>query len=98
MRVRAALGDVPAAERPEDVDVPRNYLVREADATVDRFVERVADYGSRVASVRPDELAAAVANACDAFGVSELVIPTDLPLDWVPPDDLHRSGRRAPYP
>lgn len=85
MRVRAALGDVPAAERPEDVHVPRDYLVREADATLDRFVERVADYGSRVTIVRADEVAAAVETACDAFGVSELLVPTDLPLDWLPP-------------
>ena len=85
MRVRAALADVPAAERAEDVEVPREYLVREADATLDRFVQRVADYGSRVTLVGADEVAVAVENACDAFGVSQLVIPTDLPPEWLPP-------------
>ena len=85
LRVRTALRDVPAAERPEDALVPRDYLVREAGATLERFVERVADYGSRVAVARSDEVPAAVESACRAFGVSELLVPTDLPLDWLPP-------------
>jgi L-lactate dehydrogenase complex protein LldG len=84
-RVRNALGDVPAAERSEDVLVPRDYLVHEVGATLERFVERVADYGSRVAIARADEVPAAVESACRAFGVSELVVPADLPLDWLPP-------------
>lgn len=83
-RVRTALRDVPAAERADDVQVPRHYLEREPDATLERFVERVADYGSRVAVVRGDEVAAAIDGASSALGVTELLVPTDLPSDWLP--------------
>jgi L-lactate dehydrogenase complex protein LldG len=75
---------VPAAERSGDVQVPRDYLEREPDANLERFVERVADYGSRVAVVRGDEVAAAVDAAASALGASELLVPADLPSHWLP--------------
>jgi len=83
-RVRQALADVPAGEEPEDVLVPRTYLEQEADGTVDRFLERVADYGAAVRRIGPGELAAAVADACRHQGVRRLAVPEDLPADWVP--------------
>jgi L-lactate dehydrogenase complex protein LldG len=83
-RVRSALDDVPGGERTEDVRVPRDYLVHEAGADLERFVERVADYGSRVAVVQSEEVAAAVDDACNHFGVSELLVPLDLPPGWLP--------------
>jgi L-lactate dehydrogenase complex protein LldG len=85
-RVRRGLADVPAGERPEDVPVPRDYLVREAGGTLQRFVERVADYGALVRVVDRDGVASAVAEACRTVGVRSLVVPADLPPTWVPDD------------
>jgi L-lactate dehydrogenase complex protein LldG len=85
-RVRRGLADVPTDERPEDVLVPREYLVAEPDGTLDRFVERVADYGALVRVVGDDGIATAVAEACDAFEVRSLIVPADVPAAWIPRD------------
>jgi L-lactate dehydrogenase complex protein LldG len=83
-RVRRALADVPAGERPEDIPVPRTYLEREPAVTVDRFLGRVADYGASVRRVKSRELPKAVAEACRDQGVERLAVPEDLPADWIP--------------
>jgi L-lactate dehydrogenase complex protein LldG len=83
-RVRGALADVPPEERPEDVVVARSYLEREPEASVDRFLERVADYGAAVRTVGTGELAEAVAEACRDRGVERVAVPQDLPADWIP--------------
>ncbi len=83
-RVRRGLADVPREERPEDVRVPRDYLEREPEAALDRFVERVADYGSVVDVVREDGIAPAVEAVCRRFGVTAVVVPADLPPAWIP--------------
>jgi L-lactate dehydrogenase complex protein LldG len=90
-RVRRGLADVPNGEQPDDVPVPRDYLVSEhAEAeTLDRFVERVGDYGTLVQVVRVDGIAEAVGEACRTFGVRTVVVPADLPTAWVP-DDVSR--------
>jgi L-lactate dehydrogenase complex protein LldG len=85
-RVRRALADVPSDERPDDVSVPREYLVREVDGTLERFVERVADYGALVHVVGSDAASTAVGDACRSFGVRSLVVPTDVPRTWIPGD------------
>jgi L-lactate dehydrogenase complex protein LldG len=83
-RIRRALADVPPDERPDDVEVPRAYLEREPAADVDRFVERVADYGATVRMVPQDDVPRAIAEACLALGVLGLAVPADLPSDWLP--------------
>jgi len=83
-RVRDALADVPDGERPEDAPVPRAYREREPEGSVDRFVERVADYGATVRLVESGELAAAIGEACLACGVVRLAVPVDLPPGWLP--------------
>jgi L-lactate dehydrogenase complex protein LldG len=83
-RIRRALADVPPAEEPEDVAVVRAYSEREADGAVERFLERVADYGAGVRLAAPGEVAAAVAEACRAAGVTRLAAPPDLPGEWLP--------------
>jgi L-lactate dehydrogenase complex protein LldG len=85
-RVRRALADVPGDERPDDVVVPREYLVREVDGTLERFVERVADYGALVRVVGSDGVSTAVADACRSFDVRSLVVPADVPSSWIPRD------------
>src|SRR5918996_104115 len=83
-RVRRGLADVPREERPEDVRVPRDYLQREPEAALQRFVERVADYGSVVDVVREGGIARAVGAVCRAFAVTSVVVPADLPPAWIP--------------
>jgi L-lactate dehydrogenase complex protein LldG len=86
-RVREALRDVPAGERPVDVTVARDYLLRTEDTReeiVDRFAGRVADYKATVARVETGELAAALGQACEERGARRLVVPDDLPAEWRP--------------
>jgi L-lactate dehydrogenase complex protein LldG len=83
-RIRQALADVPPDEREEDVAVPRAYLTHEADATLDRFVDRVRDYKSSVYVVPNRDLVVGVEEALRNFGVARLVVPEDLPAAWIP--------------
>jgi L-lactate dehydrogenase complex protein LldG len=85
-RVRRALAAVPEGERPDDVPVPRGYVEREPGGTVDRFVERVADYGADVRVVMAADVADAVAEACAAHGVDRVVVPAEIPPEWLSED------------
>jgi L-lactate dehydrogenase complex protein LldG len=83
-RVRTALGDVPARERLDEVVVPRAYRRSTAGDDVERFVERVRDYGSSVIRVDAAEVAAAIATRCRRRGAVRLAVPDDLPASWAP--------------
>ena len=93
-RVRGALGDVPRAERRDEVPVPRAYWESEPDGSVDRLLERVRDYGATVRAVTRDEVAAAVADACREYGIRRLVVPEDVPAAWLPAN-VERIAERA---
>ena len=94
-RVREALRDVPASERPGDVPVPRDYRTSDhsdREDRVEQFVERVSEYKATVGRVKASALPAAIAEACAARGVKRLVVPADLPESWAPPGvDLLRD-------
>src|SRR6266516_959700 len=86
-RIRTALRDVPTNEQPQDVVVPRDYRHSEAaprEEVVERFVERVAEYKVHVQRVDEASLPGAIATACTTRNVRRLVIPTDLPEQWLP--------------
>ena len=68
------------------MEVPRDYSGREPGETVDRFIERVSDYGAGVTEVGREEIASALANLCRAAGILRIVVPTDIPADWLPED------------
>jgi L-lactate dehydrogenase complex protein LldG len=88
-RIRAALHDVPADERPGDVAVARDYRRQgqlAGDALVQRFAERVADYEARVRTVRAEELTDALTAACAEMGLHRVVVPAELPGAWRPRD------------
>jgi L-lactate dehydrogenase complex protein LldG len=88
-RIRAALGDVPATERPGDVAVARDYRRQgelTGDALVQRFAERVADYEAQVRTVRAGGLTDAVGAACAEMGLRRVVVPAELPGPWRPRD------------
>lgn len=86
-RIRAALRDVPAAEQPADVLVTRDYRQTGAPAgpeLIERFAGRVAEYKAAVWRVAAASLPGAIAQACARRGVRRLVVPPDLPAEWVP--------------
>ena len=85
--IRAATGDVPHSEGPLDFPIPRDYHRRDDLSPAERvatFAERVAEYRATVRRVPPDGLAPAIAAACAARGVRRLVVPADIPADWIP--------------
>ena len=83
-RVRRALADVPHDERAEDVGVRRGYQQHEPDGTLERFVERLEDYGAAVRRASANDVARAVAEACAGRGVVSVAVPPDLPAAWLP--------------
>jgi L-lactate dehydrogenase complex protein LldG len=84
VRVAAALRDVPADERPEDVAVPREYRRSEDGDVVERFVERISEYNTTVRRVSADDVPSVAADQCSIRGVGRLGIPSDLPATWRP--------------
>ncbi|MEW6638587.1 MAG: lactate utilization protein C [Actinomycetota bacterium] len=86
-RIRRATRDVPEGERPEDVPVERGYRERDGgtrEEIVARFAENVAEYRATVHRVGEGELRAAIREALGRRGVRRLVVPEDLPADWLP--------------
>jgi L-lactate dehydrogenase complex protein LldG len=87
-RVRGALRDVPASERPAASPVPRSYRMHDAAPTetlIERFAERVAEYKAAVRVIAEAELPAAIAEELGARRVARLAVPADLPAAWLPP-------------
>jgi L-lactate dehydrogenase complex protein LldG len=81
-RVRDALRDVPADERPEDVPIDRAYgrsSGLDGAATVERFAERLADYGADVRRCVAGHEARAIAEALAFHGARRVGVPHDLP-------------------
>jgi L-lactate dehydrogenase complex protein LldG len=85
--VRAALHDVPADEQPTDVAVSRTY--RQTDPSpraeiIEQFIEYTIDYKATVYHIGEDELQDRITQSCAARGLKRLVVPPDLPDDWLP--------------
>ncbi|MDO8184956.1 LUD domain-containing protein [Conexibacter sp. JD483] len=84
-RVRAALRDVPEAERADDVAVARDYRTEGTlphAEVVALFAENCADYRANVREVDAAGLPGAIAEALAARGARRLAIPADLPAQW----------------
>jgi len=75
-RIRAALGD-----RPTPAAVPRAYH-RTGPGSLDLFAERVADYRAVVHQVSAAEL---VPLLTSLLGSRRIVVPADLPAEWLVP-------------
>jgi L-lactate dehydrogenase complex protein LldG len=85
-RVRAALADVPAHERPDDVAVPRDYRrssTSSREAVLEQFVENVRDYGARVHRTSPDGVSDVLHQVCAARGIRTVATPPGFPEHWV---------------
>ncbi len=86
-RIRAALSDVPVAERPADVPVAREYRRQgelSGEALVERFADRVRHYDAQVRRTDGGGVAEAVAAACQQVGVARVVVSPGLPVEWRP--------------
>jgi L-lactate dehydrogenase complex protein LldG len=98
-RIKVALRDIPATERPEDLPIARDYrqagVLLQAEL-IERFTHRLIDYKATVALVGEQQLGQAIAEACAARGVRRLVAPADLPASWAPGEvDLLRDSGGA---
>ena len=85
-RVRAALADVPADERPEDVVVPRDYCrdsPLDRSAVLDLFVHTVEDYGARVHRVGLGGVIDVLRHVLGGRGARTVVTPPGFPEQWV---------------
>ena len=80
-RIREIMRDAP------EVEIPREYR-REAkddlESRIDLFTERLVDYGADVHHVTSGKIATKAAELCKEREVTSLVIPPDLPEDWLP--------------
>lgn len=94
--IRTALGDLQPGERDE-IPLERGYR-RSGDLGEDErlalFVERTEEYRVRVRRVAAAELRTEVARACAERGAARLVVPADLPAEWLPAD-LDTLGDRG---
>src|SRR5689334_2589827 len=88
-RIRRALADVPATERPDDVPVQRAYRRRDdldRPGRVVRFAQTVGEYRATVRRVRVADLRSEVEAECTDRGLQRIVVPPALPPEWRPRD------------
>ena len=94
-RITAALDGAQPPPEP-----PRAYRTtddRPRSETIDLFAERVAEYNATVHRVSEPDIAATVAEICEAAGARRLGIPPDLPAAWRPEDvELSEDGGLTP--
>ncbi|MER8233011.1 LUD domain-containing protein [Streptomyces sp. NPDC094049] len=83
-RVRAALGDVPEGESPDDVPaLPGPRRPTEPDDPVALFADRVADYRATVVRCAPEGVADAVAALLARRGARRVVVPDGFPSAYL---------------
>lgn len=88
-RTRHALRDVPRDEKPENVPIERGYRSKSEASRkeiLDQFAEYVAEYEAAVHRVGEEDLPEAIQKALERRGVEKLVVPSDLPEEWLPDD------------
>jgi L-lactate dehydrogenase complex protein LldG len=95
-RVKAGLGKCPPDERPDDVEVPRDYLRALDGDVVERFVERISEYKTTVRRVASADAGDAVSEQLRARGLRRIAVPSDLPDEWRPSEAELVSGTLDP--
>lgn len=81
-RIRKAL-----ANAPEPSPVPHDFLERdERDRSVilEELIDRLVDYKAMVTRTDDAGLPQALADACQQHSMQRLVVPADLPAEWIP--------------
>jgi L-lactate dehydrogenase complex protein LldG len=101
-RVRSALQNVPAHERPEDCVITRDYLHAASESReeiIARFIEHVSEYKATVQHIDEDVLATTIATSCQHRGIRRLVVPGDMPEAWIPAgvEPLHDHEQQLTY-
>jgi L-lactate dehydrogenase complex protein LldG len=90
-RIRSAL----AAAPPQPVEVPRDYDRQPlAGGDVARFAETVDEYRARVLRIDAASIASTVASLLPAN--ARVVVPADLPAEWVDGIDAITDDPAAP--
>lgn len=85
--VRKALADVSDLEKPDDVEVSRNYRQKGELAQfeiVELFAERVGEYKATVRRIQESDLRTAISESCRREKVQKLVVPEGVPKDLLP--------------
>ena len=86
-RVRRALTD-----RPNPAPVARDYRGAGGGAAdLDRFAQRVRDYGATMTRLGPDQVVERASTLLTERGVRRLVVPEGFPIDWEPGAELVRD-------
>ncbi|WP_093798188.1 lactate utilization protein C [Streptomyces sp. Wb2n-11] len=97
-RVRRALADVPAGERPQDVRVERGYLRvhgdRSTEETVGLLAENLADYRAVVHRTDPAGLEGLLVRLLAERGAQSVLVPPGLPPHWLASADPVRVHDR----
>ena len=81
-RIRAAV-----ANAPQSSPVIRAYRQRDERDPVEivaELADRLRDYKAHVDQVAAEAIPGAIAAACAGYGIQRLVVPADLPADWIP--------------
>ena len=93
-KVRAALADIPADERPEDVPVARDYrdthTPDDPAALLDLLHENLADYRAHVHRSTEAGLPATVARLLADHGSRTVAVPAGLPAAWLSATDVEQ--------
>ncbi|EFL37158.1 conserved hypothetical protein [Streptomyces viridochromogenes DSM 40736] len=103
-RIRRALDDVPASERPQDVPVPRLYSrggspSAGSTAAGELLAERLAEYGASVHLVSTQDVAPRLGRLVAGLGAGSVVIPRGFPPEWLcalDPDRVLTDEPRLP--
>ena len=98
-RIRAARED--GEPEPVASEPPRGYRAHgetSAQALVEQLVERLLEYRASVRRATEMSLDAAIGAALQERGVRRLVVPADLPNEWLPKElrILRDSGKLSP--
>jgi L-lactate dehydrogenase complex protein LldG len=97
-RVRNALRDVPPDEAPEQVAIDRIYRQRSSEPheeIVRLFIDRLEDYNAGVHRIQATDIPTSIAQLVKKYALSQLVMPVDIPEEWIPTGLLARRDDHA---
>ena len=81
-RIRAAISDAP--EPPEISRSFRERDERDRAAIVEDFIDRLVEYKAVVTRTDDATLLQAITDACQRHSLRRLVVPADVPNEWLP--------------
>lgn len=87
--IRKALAEVPDSEKPEDVDLKRDYRQKgklSQTEIVDLFAERVGEYKAKVQRISESNLKRVIEESCKRENVKKLVIAEGFKKELLPSD------------